>query len=214
MSLATLDGRRKNCGPNSSMPSASVGGEPAKLFSLHRVPGFNRGMALEPKTTEKIASSGRTFTIRIGRADVSKPLEQIPVGSRGILRIGLNWIAGFLSFALMGFGLLTAIDIDFRLNSALSTFYAVLPLLSFPVFLMGFLIRKMSVVQAVLAVSFLTICVALNWRTCSALGYCPGMFSTILLTLETKAVLAFLGAAAASLSATMLAERKPASRAP
>jgi hypothetical protein len=134
--------------------------------------------------------------------------------NRIILRIGLIWIAGFLSFSVMGFGLLSAIDIDVRMNPALSTLYAVLPLLSFPVFLMGFLIRKMPVTQVVLAASFLAIYVALNWRTCSALGYCPGMFSTILLTLETKAVLAFLGAAAASLSAMMLAERKPASRAP
>ena len=133
--------------------------------------------------------------------------------NRTILRIGLNWIAGFLSFAVMGFGLLTAIDIDFSFNPALSMLFAVLPLLSFAVFLIGFLVRKMPVVQAVLAAAFLAVFVALNRRTCSALGYCVGVFSTILLTLETKAVLAFLGAAAASLGAMMLTERKPVSRA-
>jgi hypothetical protein len=133
--------------------------------------------------------------------------------NRTILRIGLNWIAGLLSFAVMGFGLRTAIGIDFRFNPVLSTLYAVLPLLSFAIFLMGFLIRRMPVVQAGLAITFLGIFAALNWRTCSALGYCAGIFSTILLSLETSVALAFLGAAAASLAAMMLAERKPVARA-
>jgi hypothetical protein len=133
--------------------------------------------------------------------------------NRTILRIGLNWIAGFLSFAVMGFGLLSAIDIDFRFNPALSTSYAVLPLLSFPVFLVGFLVRKMPFVQAVLAVSFLAIYAALNWRTCVALGYCTGMLFTVRHALMTRVALAFLGAAGANLGAMKLTVRKPVSRA-
>jgi hypothetical protein len=128
------------------------------------------------------------------------------MSDRKLIRFGLNGIAGFLSFAVLGFGLYSAWGIDARFNPVLSTLYYVLPIASFPVFLIGLFFRKAAVLQPILAVVFLAVYAALNFRTCSALGYCSSIASIIWMTLTTRASLAFLGAAVASLAAMALKE--------
>ena len=130
------------------------------------------------------------------------------MSDRKLIRFGLNGIAGFLSFAVLGFGLYSAWGIDACFNPVLSTLYYVLPILSFPVFLIGFRFQKAAVLQPILAVAFLTVYAPLNWRTCSALGYCGSIASLIWMTLTAPASLAFLGTAIASLAAMALNERQ------
>jgi hypothetical protein len=130
------------------------------------------------------------------------------MSDRNLIRIGLTSIAGLLSFAVLGFGLYAAWGIDARFNPVLSTLYYVLPIASFPVFLIGFFFRKAAILQPVLAVAFFAVYIPLNWRTCSALGYCGSIASIFWMTLTARASLAFLGAAIASLAAMALNDRK------
>ncbi len=124
--------------------------------------------------------------------------------NRTLLRIGLTWIAGFLSFALLGRGLHWALSIDVRMNPVLSILFCALPILSFPVFLAGFLFRRAAVLQPILAVVFLAVYAILNWRTCSALGYCSSVSSVVLMTLTTPVSMAFFTVAFTSVAAVAL----------
>ena len=126
---------------------------------------------------------------------------------RRIVRTGAMWIAGLLSFSLMGIGLISAMGIDNRFNPVASTLYYILPMASFPIFVFGFVWRKTAIGQAILAVVYLVVCARLDWRACSSHGYCAGAVAVILLALKTRPVLAFLGTAAASLAAMALDER-------
>jgi len=126
---------------------------------------------------------------------------------RRLIRFGLNGIAGLLSFGVLGFGLYSAWGIDPRFNPVPSTLYYVLPIASFPVFLIGFVWRRAAIVQAILALAYLPVCIALGWRQCSSLGYCTSIASVILVNLESEAVLAFLGTAVASVVSMVLGER-------
>jgi hypothetical protein len=128
--------------------------------------------------------------------------------NRTIIRVGLNWIAGFLSFAVLGYGLYSVLSVDLRFNPVLSTLYSVLPLASFPVFLVGFLWRRAAIVQAVLILAYLPVCTVLSLRMCSSLGYCAGISAAVFVNLESRQFLTFLGAAIASLGAMMLADHK------
>jgi hypothetical protein len=125
---------------------------------------------------------------------------------RSLIRFGLNGIAGFLSFAVLGFGLYSAWGIDVRFNPVLSTLYYVLPIASFPVFVMGFAWRRAAILQASMVVVYIVVCTALSWRECTALSYCTSIGHAVLLNIETKPVLAFLGTAMASCAAMMLRE--------
>jgi hypothetical protein len=127
--------------------------------------------------------------------------------NRTFLRIGLTWIAGFLSFAVLGRCLFWATRIDLRVNPVISILFCVLPILSFPVFLAGFLFRKAAVLQPILAVAFLAAYAFLNWRTCSSLGYCGSVPSIVWMTLTTPASITFFTVALTSVAALSLDER-------
>lgn len=130
-----------------------------------------------------------------------------PMTERQLVRFGLNGIAGFLSFAVMGYGLYSAMRIDVRFNPVPSTLYYILPIASFPVFVFGFVWRKSAVIQAILALAYVVVCVFLSWRQCSSFGYCTGVASIVLLEITTRQALAFIGAAIASLVAMAMGER-------
>lgn len=132
--------------------------------------------------------------------------EQMP--ERRLIRFGLNGIAGLLSFAMLGFGLYAAWGIDVRVDPIPSVLYYILPIASLPVFAIGFVWRKAAIVQAMMAIAYVVVCTILDWRTCSALGYCAGLTSTILLVLKTERVLAFFGTAIASCAAMVIRDRK------
>jgi hypothetical protein len=122
---------------------------------------------------------------------------------RRLILFGLNGIAGLLSFAMLGFGLYSAWGIDVRFNPVPSALYYILPIASFPVFAIGFVWRKAAIVQAAMALVYLLVCTILDRRTCSSLGYCAGVTSTIFLALKTQPVLAFFATAIASLAAML-----------
>jgi hypothetical protein len=128
------------------------------------------------------------------------------VSDRRLIRFGLHAIAGFLSFAVLGFGLYSVWGIDARFNPVLSTLYYTLPIASFPVFLIGLVWKRAPIVQAVLALAYVPVCAMLDWRTCSSLGYCSGAASIVFLALTTKPAVAFLGTAIASCAAMVLRE--------
>jgi hypothetical protein len=128
---------------------------------------------------------------------------------RSLIRFGLNGIAGFLGFGVMGFGLWSAMSIDARFNPLLSTLYYVLLVASFPVVVIGFFWKRAAIVQVVLLLGYVVVSAILGWRQCSSIGYCTSVASVVLVNLESKPVLAFLGTAVASLTAMALREESP-----
>ena len=123
---------------------------------------------------------------------------------RKILIRGLMILAGILSFAVMGWGVYSTISIDFRPNPVLTFFYCVLPTLSFPVCLLAIVFRKLAVLQAVFALSWLAVYSVMNWRNCSALGLCGSAGATVWMTLTTRVMMAYIGSAACMLAAPRL----------
>jgi hypothetical protein len=130
---------------------------------------------------------------------------------RTIGSVVLTILAGLLSFAVMAHGVFSAVVIDSHFNPVLSVLYCVLPILSFPLFLLGLLFRKLIPIQAILALAWLPVYSALNWRACASHGYCTSVAATVWMTFKTNPVLAFLGVALLSAAALAL---KTASRQP
>lgn len=131
---------------------------------------------------------------------------------RQLIRFGLNGIAGFLSFAVMGYGLYSAIRIDVRYDPVPSMLYYILPTASFPVFVFGLVWRKAAIVQTVIALAYVVVCVILSWRECTVLGYCTSVTHAVVLNLETQPVLAFLATAVASSIAMLLRDERTKAR--
>jgi hypothetical protein len=129
------------------------------------------------------------------------------MSERRLIRIGLNGIACFLSFSLLGVGLYSLWGIDPRFNPLLSTLYYALPLASFPVFLVGLAWRRVAIVQVILALAYLPVCVMLGWRQCSSLGYCTTVAAVTFVNMQSRPVLAFLGTAIASVVVMVMRER-------
>ena len=127
---------------------------------------------------------------------------------RGIIRMGATWIAGFLSFGLLGLGLYSALVTDARFNPVLSTLYYILPIASFPVFLFGLRWRKAAILQAILVIAYLVVCALLTWRQCSSLGSCTSAVTVIVVNIESKLMLAFVGTAIAGLLAMAMGDRR------
>jgi hypothetical protein len=51
--------------------------------------------------------------------------------------------------------------------------------------------NRSAFLLSLMALTYLGAYSALNWRTCSELGYCQGLIETIMMTLSTNIVLAF-----------------------
>jgi len=110
---------------------------------------------------------------------------------RGITWAVLLAIAGVLSVGVSIHGVWSAISIDLRQDPVLSLVYCAMPVLCFPVF---FLVRPASrstFLLSLMALTFLGAYSALNWRTCSEMGYCESVITTVMRTLSTNLVLAF-----------------------
>jgi len=112
--------------------------------------------------------------------------------------------AAVLSFAVMAHGLFSAVVIDTRFNPVLSVLYCVLPILIFPLFLLGQLFRKLIPLQAILALAWLPVYSALDWRACASHGYCASVAGTVWMTFKTDPVMAFFGVALLSVVALAL----------
>jgi hypothetical protein len=123
---------------------------------------------------------------------------------RRIAQLCFVLLAGVVSFAVTMAGVASAMAIDMHFNPLLSILYWFLPIMSLPVFLLGFVLRKLVTLQAILALAYLAVYSALNWRTCSSLGSCGSIASAVLMTLRTRAVLAFFAVAILSLAVMAL----------
>jgi len=126
---------------------------------------------------------------------------------RRIIRIGFSVVGGLLGCRLALYGLAAVGGIDFHQNTVLSVLYCTLPLLSLPLILFAFAVRRLLPLQVLLALAYVTVYSALNWRTCAELGYCGSVAATVLLTLRTHSVLAYFGAAICSLAAFVVDDR-------
>ena len=126
---------------------------------------------------------------------------------RGIAWAVLLAFAGILSAGVSLYGLLAAIRIDLRQDTALSFLYCALPVLCFPVFLLVRPRSRSAVLLSLMALTYLGAYSALNWRTCSELGYCEDIIATVMQTLCTNIVLAFFAVVILTLSTQLVDDR-------
>ncbi len=112
---------------------------------------------------------------------------------RGIIWTILLALAGILSAGVTLIGIRRSFGVDLRQDTLLSLLYCGLPVLCFPVFLLVKPSRRAAVLLSLMALTYLGAYSALNWRTCSELGYCQSLLATIFQTLSTNIVLAFFG---------------------
>jgi len=116
-----------------------------------------------------------------------------------------QWFARVLSFAVSFFGLFSFLSADFRRDVVPMSLYCVLPVLSFPVTLLSFRSLRGSVaLHLIVALGYLAAYSILDWRTCSELGYCHGVASTVLDTMTAQLVQALFAVAALNLALLIL----------
>jgi len=113
---------------------------------------------------------------------------------RGTLWLLLMTVAGIVSAVVTLYGVYSFIVVDLRANTVLTGLYCLLPILCFPGFLLVKPARRSAIVVAILAVAYFAVYALLNRRSCSELGYCESVASTLLETLRTRSVTAFFGA--------------------
>ncbi len=104
--------------------------------------------------------------------------------TRGIAWAVLLAFAGILSACVSLYGILATIRIDLRQDTALCLLYCGLPVLCFPVFLLVRPRSRSAVLLSLMALTYLGAYSALNWRTCSELGYCEDVIATVMQTLQ------------------------------
>jgi hypothetical protein len=104
--------------------------------------------------------------------------------------LALRTAAGVCSLFVSTHGLWSIYGLDFRLDTLISVLYCVLPFLSFFVFLFVKTPRFEVSLHAFIAVGYLATYAFLNWRTCTAFGYCTTVAATIGTTLTTRPMLA------------------------
>src|ERR1700735_916776 len=108
---------------------------------------------------------------------------------RNILWIALRTAAGVCALFVSLHGLWNLYGLDFRIDTIASVLYCLLPFLSFFIFLFVKTSRFEIALHAAIALAYLAVYSMLNWRTCSAFGYCDTVASTIFTTLRTKVAL-------------------------
>lgn len=126
---------------------------------------------------------------------------------RTVARRAFTVLALLLCCLVTCSGMLAATGIDFRLNPSLSVLYCALPILSLPLCLLSLVMRRLALIQAVLAATFVPVYSALIWRTCSELGTCGGIASVVLITLKAPQAITFIGVAICSWAAIALDNR-------
>ena len=116
-------------------------------------------------------------------------------------------LSGIFSGALTVYGLAAVIGMDLRQDTALSVAYCALPLLSLPLYLLALSVRWLLPLQVILALIYIPVYSALNWRTCAELGYCGSVASVVLMTMTTAKVLLFCVVGVCSLAASAVDRR-------
>ena len=77
---------------------------------------------------------------------------------------------------------------DLRIDRVVTLLYCLLPVVNALAFLCSRKGLTRVVMQSVLIVGFIAAYTVLNWRTCSALGYCTTMSATLWTTIQATAV--------------------------
>jgi hypothetical protein len=131
------------------------------------------------------------------------------VTTRGIVWVGMRAAAGILSAVVTLHGVYSALAVDIRANSVLTALYCLFPSLSFPVFVFVKKPRLEVLLQAGLAIGYVTTYSMLNWRTCSELAYCGTMTLTVLETTRIRSVVAAFGVVVCNVAALTLSVRSP-----
>ena len=126
---------------------------------------------------------------------------------RGIIWVVLLAAAGTLSAGVTLYGVWSAISLDLNQDTLLSLVYCGLPMLCFPVFLLVRPQRRSAVVLSLMALTYVGAYTALNWRTCSELGYCDNLLATVMSTINTNTALAFFAVVILSLVALLVDDR-------
>jgi len=116
-------------------------------------------------------------------------------------------LAGVISAGVTGFGFMSALGVDLRQDTVLSVLYCALPILCLPVLLVFRPPHRAAFLLSLMALTYLAAYSALNWRTCSELGYCESITATVMQTLSTNMVLAFFAVVILSLLAHLVDDR-------
>jgi hypothetical protein len=124
-----------------------------------------------------------------------------------MVRSLLTFIGGVIGAFVTLNGIYNVLRIDLRQDSLLTGAYCLLPILCFPVFFLVRPARRAAFLLAIMACGFLAAYSALNWRTCSELGYCTSVITTVLETLRTRLTLAFFAIAVISFTAEKINDR-------
>lgn len=123
---------------------------------------------------------------------------------RGIIWAVLLVVAGVISAGVSLYGVYSAWGMDFRQDTFFTCLFCGLPLLCFPIFILVRPQNRSTFLLSLMAVVYLACYSALNWRTCSELGYCQSLLDTIMQTLSTNAVLAFFAVVILNLIAILV----------
>ena len=126
---------------------------------------------------------------------------------RGIIWAVLLAFGAVISLGVSFYGAYSAIRVDLRVDTLLTCVYCGLPLLCFPVFVLVRPPNRSAFLLSLMALTYLGAYSALNWRTCSELGYCQGVIPTVMMTLSTNVVLAFFGVVILQLIALLVDDR-------
>jgi hypothetical protein len=123
---------------------------------------------------------------------------------RGIIWAVLLALAAVLSVGVSIHGVWSAMSIDLRQDTALSVVYCAMPILCFPVLLLVRPLSRSTFFLSLMALTFLGAFSALNWRTCSELGYCESVISTVMQTINADVVLAYFAVVILNLIALLV----------
>ena len=119
--------------------------------------------------------------------------------------------AGILAMLLTFRGFYSAWAVDFRFSTLLTLSYCIAPGISVFVFLFARRFPLEFTLQCLSALVYTGSFTALNWRTCSAYGYCESIGTTALMTLQHASVLWAIGVVCfTGIAHALDAKRKPA----
>jgi hypothetical protein len=110
---------------------------------------------------------------------------------------------GSLLVSAFGFYIFAASGLQHR--SPLPIIFSLLPMASFPIFVFGFWRFRQSVMlHCILAVAYLGVYSAMDWRTCAEHGICGSVASTVADALKTHPVEATFAVALLNLAVLLL----------
>ena len=127
---------------------------------------------------------------------------------RGIIWAVLLAVAAVLSIGVSVHGVWSAISIDMRQDTVLTLVYCAMSILCLPVFVLVRPLSRSTFFLSLMALTFLATYSALNWRTCSELGYCESILATVMQTLSTNMVLTFFAVVILNLIALLVDDHR------